>query len=360
MPILTRTECAQYTDAIIVAVFTDRVSAYAVKKTAEGISLLASAMENKEEGEMNVLQAMPREHLFIRRPVIFLLDTALSDCSFVSVEAKRERKDTPISDVELDAITVKYYGERKEAESVFRNFPIEYLVDGFAVPQPLFLNGQSITSHMVTVSVSKMLESAFLEVASAHGLVYAGVLGMSQLISEMSVFNNDSVSIAIFQNSTALILAHNKHCAGIGTVPPGYGILEQEAAKAFAIGIQETRAVLEAWRKKQTDENVTRTIDEIAKQCAETLKERLKKALAVLEPEHLLPASFTVMQFGYLTQLAQGIAGSADWLNDAPVARNAHLQCIEDFGQGIVNPDRVLKDHPESAADLFLVSALLR
>lgn len=382
MPILTKTECAQYTDAIIVAVFTDRVSAYAVKKTAAGISLLASAMENREEarpndqvvgqGETNeenirfncqkVLQKMPSEHLFIRRPVIFLLDAALSDCSFVSVDAKREQKDSPISDVELNTITAKYYGNGKESESVFRNFPIEYLVDGFAVPQPLSLNGQNITARMVTVSVLKALESAFLEVASAHGLVYAGMMGMSQLIAESSVFieGDDSISIAVFQDITALVLARNKHCAGIGTVPLGYGILEQEAAKAFVIGTQETRTILGIWQKKQTDESVKLVIDGIAVQCADALKERLKKAFAALEPEHLLPASFTVMQFGNLTQPAQGIALSADWLNDTPVARNAHLKYMEDSGQGIVNPDEVLKDHPESAADLFLVSALLR
>lgn len=372
MPILTRTECAKFSEAIIVAVFTDRVSAYAVKKTDTGISLLACATENRETGEMNeesirfncqkVLQATPREHLFIRRPVIFLLDAALSDCSFVSVDMKRERKDTPISDVELDAITAKYYEKGKESESVFRNFPIEYFVDGFAVPQPLFLNGQNITARMVTVSISKALENAFLEVTSAHGLVYAGAMGICQLISETSDFtgDNDSISIAVFENTTVLVLARNKRCAGIGIVPLGYGILEQETAKAFAIGIQETRNILGAWQKKQTDESVTRPIDEIAVQSIDALKERLKKAFAVLEPEHLLPASFTVMQFGHLTQPAKGIVGSADWLNDIPVARNAHLKYVEDSGQGIINPDGVLKDHPESATDLFLVSALLR
>ncbi len=100
MPFIDTKEFAKYEEAIVVNVFTDRISAYAIKKDASGISLLASATEYQENGEMNeekiklncekALQALPREYIKSDMPIVFMLGPEISECAFVSVEAKRD------------------------------------------------------------------------------------------------------------------------------------------------------------------------------------------------------------------------------------------------------------------------------
>lgn len=371
MPILSKSECSKYTDSIVVVVYADAIRVFSVSKTNNNISLLASVVENREISEMNeenirfncqkALQMLPQSHLVKDKPLIFVLDPSLSHCSFISVDAKRTRKDSAISDVEINAITSKYYGKEEISNIVFRNFPIDYFVDEFKVPQPLFLNGENITSRMITVSFPKELENIFIEIASTHSLHYVGAIDMCQLFSDIPFFTqaNDNIIISIFRNSTTIILIRNNHCDAIGKISVGYGILEQELATALSVGLHEVSTILDVWKNQKIDDITRREIEKIVKEHEDLLKEKIQSSLSTLDPDKILPNLLYIIQPGSFIPTSKNLAKSTDWLKDIPIARNIQLQFIDINEWGISN-NSLSKDKEEQKNDISLISALLK
>jgi len=393
----------------MVAVYSDRVSAYAIGKNAAGYNIVAGATEEQEEarlnpvrtdvhpggdpmvgqGELNTgkiklncqkaLQRLPREHMKSGMPVVFALGPGASECAFVSIDARREQKDAIISESEVKSIIERSYGlKASESGKASLNVPAGFLVDGFSVPDPVGLNGQNITVNLVSVSASRALEESFSDIASSYGLRYGGMVNICGMLADaMPLFTQDAdcVAMLVFEREIILALVRGKKISAIGKADGGYGILEQEAARSFSVGIEEAKNILRAFEKKQTDaarlnpvrtdvhpggdpmvgQAVAEKINELSARVVSDIARRIGSALPKLDFEHLIPATFLVAQFGNLSHLSQALIDNPTWLAQAPVARNAGVARMSPLKQNIQDDKKVLAD-----GDAYILTALMR
>src|SRR3989338_7747719 len=389
MPFIERKEFQKYQETIMVAVYSDRVSAYAIGKNAAGYNIVAGGTEEQEEarlnpvrtdvhpggdpmvgqGELNTgkiklncqkaLQRLPREHMKSGMPVVFALGPGASECAFVSIDARREQKDAIISESEVKSIIERSYGlKASESGKASLNVPAGFLVDGFSVPDPIGLNGQNITVNLVSVSASRALEESFSDTASSYGLRYGGMVNICGMLADtMPLFTQDAdcVAMLVFEREIIVALVRGKKISAIGKADGGYGILEQEAAKSFSVGTEEAKNILRAFEKKQTDAVVAEKINEMSTRVVSDIARRIGSALPKLDFEHLIPATFLVAQFGNLLHLSQALIDNPTWLAQAPVARNAGVARMSPLKQNIQDDKKVLAD-----GDAYILTALMR
>ncbi len=368
MPFIDRKEFANFQEAIVVAVYSDRISVYAVERKAGGLSILAGVTEEQEEGELHAekiklncqkaFQQLPREYMKSGMPVVFALGPEVSECDFVPVDAKREQKDALISENEVKSIIEKPYGlKAAEAGMVSRNVPAGFFVDGFSVPDPVGLNGRTITVNLISVRADRALEEVFSGCASLYGFRYAGMVNMCGALADtMPLFTtkSDCVAVLVFQREIEVVLVRDGKAVAIGKADGGYGILEQEIAKLFSVGREEAKSIARAFENKRMEAAAAQNIGELFQRVIPGMLERVGTTLLRLDVERLIPPTFLIAQFGYYPQVSEALTGSQQWFSHARVARNALVERMTPLARNIQDDKQLLHE-----GDVLLLTALI-
>ncbi|MBI1755230.1 hypothetical protein HY250_00140 [Candidatus Azambacteria bacterium] len=335
-----------YSRAVVFVVYTDNIVAMVVKKEGDRVVVVERGSEKQEsevsEGDFaaekiilnceKALQALSKESKSGAKDFIVALSGGTGMFSFAQAKGIRQDKEKKITKEEVEAVTSKWYGKENEASaSEFRNIPQRFWVDGFAVPDAVGLNGKEVTADIVSIACGKSLVRAFDEFASALGMRCAGMTDVRCALAEWkTVFtgNDSAILAAIFENETDIIVVRAKKIAGIGVVRAGYGILIEELARAHAVGKEEARSMLDAFRGGALNAWIAEKIKETIVAAARNIAQGVVTAISQIDKTNLLPGNVWVVASEYAPEAYDALRDET-WLAGLPLERNPRTQRAE-------------------------------
>src|SRR3989344_4573726 len=197
-----------YSDLLLLGVHTDKIIAEIARKENDGVKIIASAEEPVEDGHPRTeraeqssydgisaekirlncekaIQRLPAEQVSGVKNMACVLGGGVSILSFAVDGAVRKDADTKISVQELSALA----GEDRAGSVVIEK---RFLVDGFAVEDPVGITGKEISASVLRFSLDENIEKALALVSAEYGMSFEGVLD-----SRLVFFRRDSAGPAI-------------------------------------------------------------------------------------------------------------------------------------------------------------------
>lgn len=355
MPYISSQEAFHgYTHAIIVGVYTDMITASAVKKDTAGAVVLAATRESMGSiggsGEKvpvdnimfnmeKAIMALPQETRVKGTTVIVAVGPGAGTCEYVTAVGKRDARERKITAEEVNMVITSVNTEK--GNTVFKNYPEQFSIDGFSVPDPVGVNGGEITIGMVRVSCDDALEKECGARMAVLGLQYGGMIDMRYTAMHADRFfekTTHALMVFVFEHETHIAMMREKAVYAIGTARGGYGILNADIAQAFSVGIEEAKEIVSAYRKQELNEGTKDTVENTCTAAAKKIIDITKEAITKIDSANIIPGTIYVACAHAVPEIAtQFITG--DWFKDLPIERNASVSLFsEEKSKGFVTP----------------------
>lgn len=334
----------EYSRAVVFCIYTDKVAAMIVRKEKNAVAVEAQAEERQEgdvsEGALAVekiilncekaLQALPFEARAGVKDCIVVSGAGIGQFLFARIKWVREDKEKKITAQEKDAAVAKWYGKEEDASAfLFRNIPQRFWADGFAVSDAVGLNGKEITADMIIMACDKALVRGFEECAASLGMLFRGMtdIRLAAAVWYPVFKENESALITmLFENETDVLLVRSGALAGIGVSASGYGILDKEIARVFAIGKEEARGLIGAFHAGALSAEPLARVKGIIDSVKTVFIKGAGEAAAGIDASHLLPGNIWVAAPTESRWAEEALCATA-WLSGLPLERGADAHC---------------------------------
>jgi len=329
----------EYSSAIIVGVYTDKITVFSVKREGGKAVVVATAIEPQEGKAVSgdaldtertalncrkALAALPREIGNTPHDVIFAFGGGIGAFSVIHARGIREVKEKKISAEELTSLIAAQTQGKNEAVS--RSFSESFHVDGFAVPDPVGLNGGEIVIDIARVACDDGLVRGLSQAAAGAGLSVQGFLDMRYAAAKYAKFfegaHDSAIVLCVFEHETCAVLVRNRAVAGSGVVSVGYGIIIEAIEKTFSVGREEAKGIARAFTNKTLDARVSARVQEVCDTAGKTLIAKIAEAVSQLDPMSLLPGNIWVVSSEDIPHIDEAFR-SSEWLASLPIERNA-------------------------------------
>lgn len=362
MPYITSREAFQgYAHAIIVGMYTDRITATAVRKDNGGMIAVAAtaepvegiaALDASQLGERflfnmeKAINALPHDARVAGCSVVVALGSGTGRCTYAVALGMRDVKEKKITAEEVRAI-IDAADTEKGSDAVHAEYPEHFSVDGFSVSDPVGLNGGEVSVGLVRVSCDEAFEKKCAASIAALGLRYAGVIDMRHAAM------HDAVVFAQFPNTLALfVFEHETHIAimrenavrAIGTARAGYGMMYADIAQSFLVGIAEVKEIVRAYRAHELDGAISSRIADICDAAAGKITNAWAASIGGFGISDIIPGRISVVCADAVPELLARFA-LHDWFADLPVERHAAVSLHAEDGKNFLSPfDRMSAD----------------
>ncbi|MBI5913087.1 hypothetical protein HY839_01450 [Candidatus Azambacteria bacterium] len=327
---------------VLVGVYTDTITASLVKRE-EGKTVFISTATEPQEGEAfsngvldierialncrKALSALPHTPGNAPHDVVFALGGGIGEFSFMREKGVREAKEKKITAEEVAALVGAHtQGNDKE---VARSFAESFHIDGFAVADPIGLNGSEILIDIVRMACADGFAQSLSHVASSAGLSMKGFLDMRYAAAKHAKFfeeaQGSAIVLCIFEHETYAVLVRDRAVAGGGVARAGYGIMIEAIEKTFFVGREEAKGIMRAFTNKELDEHTSARIREACGVAGKALVADIAQTVSQLDPTSLLPGNIRVVSAGEMPQIDEAFR-APEWLASLPIERNATVQ----------------------------------
>ena len=322
-----------YSDLLLLGVYTDKIIAEIARKEKDGVKIIASAEEPVEDDGISAekirlncekaIQRLPAEQVSGVKNMACVLGGGVSILSFAVDGAVRKDADTKISVQELSALA----GEDRAGSVVIEK---RFLVDGFAVEDPVGITGKEISASVLRFSLDENIEKALALVSAEYGMSFEGVLD-----SRLVFLRRDSAGpenrcvIFIFSEKTTIYVTRSGAAAAVSDIEAGYGIMIKKTASAFGVGFEEGKDLLNKFRNNQIDQSASEAIKTVLEEAAADITDKIRAALFVIDRDNLIPGNVFVIIAENFPELEKTLAGT-QWLDGLPIDRNMSIK-IESF-----------------------------
>lgn len=314
-----------YSDILLIGIYTDKISAIVVRKEKDAMRAVAAVTELQESGELaaekirlnseKALQKLPAEILAGVKNFVCILGGGVSEFQLTVENKIRSEKDQKISEQEIAVFALK-----NRINSV--NIEETFLVDGFAVENPIGMDGKEITARILSVGWSEDFEKTMFEVATARGMRYLGVLDARLvLIKSAAPDLKDYCAVFIFEKNITICIIRGGSVSATSNVDGGYGIITEEVARRMSVGQEEAKNILNDFKNNKLDGAVAEAIKEIVAQNALEIKNKIYSGLAAADKTNLLPGAVRIVVSDWNYELKKILSGT-DWLVGLPIERN--------------------------------------
>ena len=328
-----------YAHAIIVSVYTDAITATAVKKEKDSAVFVSAVRESMGStgGDMvpvdnimfnmeKAIMALPSEARVAGTTVIVAIGPGVGVCEYVAVAGKREARERKITREEVDAMIASGNTE-KGNDRVFKNYPEHFSIDGFSVSDPVGVNGGEVSVGTVRAACATAFEEECNTKLAALGFRYGGMIDMRYAAMHAGYFYERSSSallLFVFEHETQIVIAREKAVHAIGTARGGYGILYTDIAEVFSVGIEEAKEIVRAYRKKELNENTRATVEQTIDAAAKKVLDGVHQAITNIDSVNIIPGNVHVVSAYPVPEIAMQFT-EGGWFSALPIERNASV-----------------------------------
>lgn len=324
---------------VLVGVYTDKITVSLVKREGGKTVVVATAIEPQEGLALSggvldreriafncrkALAALPKDAGNIPRDALFALGGGIGTFSVIHAKEIREAKDKKISAEEL-AVFIGAHAQGKN-EAMSRSFAESFHIDGFAVADPVGLNGGEVLIDIACVACDAGLAQVLAQAAADAGLAVKGFVDMRYASAKYTKFFEDArdsaIVLCVFEQETNAVLVRNRAVAGGGVVQAGYGIMLTAIEKTFSVGHEEAKEIMRAFTEKTLDAHVSDRVREACGAAGVALIVEIAKTVSQLDSMSLLPGNIRIVT-GEDMPLIDEAFRSAEWLAPLPIERNA-------------------------------------
>lgn len=356
MPFISPNEAFRgYTNAIIVGIYSDMITASAVKKENKSAVVIATAQEPMESvGIVNgpvpvekimfnmekAIMALPHDVRTSGSAVIVALGPGAGTCTYLTVNGKRETRERKITAEEV-AIIMAAANTEKGNDTVLKNYAEQFLIDGFSVSDPVGINGGEVSIGMVRVACDGAFEKECAARVTGLGLKYGGMIDMRYAAMHADHFFTTAphaLLIFIFEHETHIALMREKAVHGVGTAGAGYGILYAEVARAFSVGMEEAKEIVHAYRKQELNESTKGIVENVCTAAAKKMVDTVKDTIIGIDSANIIPGKIHIAGAYAVPEISmQFVAG--EWFKDIPIERNVSVSLFpEEKSKGFATP----------------------
>ncbi len=352
MPFLIKGEFfKEYSSAIVFCIYTDKVTAMAVKNengrvvAVESVNepqegLLRPGADSVEKILLNcekALQALSADARAGIKDFIVVLGAGVGQFSFAQIKWIRDDKEKKITAQERDDALAQWRGQKEEERDfLFRTIPQRFWADGFAVSDAVGLNGKEITVDTVTMACDKALVRGFSAYADSSAMRFRGMTDIRLAAAAWRrIFKeNESALIAVLsENETDVLVVRSGACAGVGVFAGGYGILREEVGRVFAVGAEEARGLIVAFHTGALSAEPSARVKEIIDSVKTVLINGASAAAAKIDSSRLLPGNIWVAAPAE-SRWAEEALSTVAWLSGLPLERGAKVySAAQESGQ---------------------------
>lgn len=326
---------------IIVGVYTDKITVSLVKREKGKIVVTATAGE-PQEGEMISHGLLDTERIALNcrkalaalshavgnntpHDVVFALGGSIGEFSFIREKGIREAKEKKISAEELAALVGGR--EKEKSGAVSRSFAESFHIDGFAVEDPVGLNGGEILAGVARAACPLALAQNLAFAVEGVGASVKGFFDMRYAAAKYADLfkagGGSAIILCVFEHEISAVLVRDRAVAGIGVVPVGYGILTEAIIKIFSVGREEAKEIMRAHARKELDAQVSERVSDAYRAAYTPLISEITNVAARLDPMSLLPGNVWVVSSEDAPPHIYDAFRSSDWLAALPMERNA-------------------------------------
>lgn len=343
MPFLTKGEFfKEYSRAVVFCVYTDKVTAIVARKEKDGVVAEARATESQEgisRGGTDfaekillncekALQALPAFARAGIQDYIVVLGAGVGQFPFTRVKWTRSDKEKKITAQEISIFLTQWHGKEGAGDAFsFRTIPQRFWIDGFAVSDAVGLNGKEITADLSIVACDNALVRSFEEFAISSGMHFRGMIDIrlaAAFWKPVFAESKSALIIILFEEEVDVLLVTAAALAGVGISSCGYGILHKEIARAFAVGKEEARGLINAFRAGALSMEPAARMREIIDSAKAALLEGVVAAVTEIDFSNILPGNIWVMMDAQFPEAEEAFDAAA-WFSGLPLERNARV-----------------------------------
>lgn len=314
-----------YSDILLIGVYTDKVSAVIARKEKGAIKIVAEAAEPQEgdsSGEEKLwlncekaIQKLPIECLMNIKNMAGVLGGGISELQLTVENRARKEPAEKISEQELADISLK-------DQNNFINIEEQFLVDGFTVESPIGIEGKEITARILTVGWDERLEKMMAALAASRNMRYLGSLDARwALIKSKNLLPKDCCVIFIFEKKTTICVIKNESVSAISNIDAGYGIITEQVSQKMSVGREEGKNIIMNYRDGKLESEASASVETTFKQSASNIINKIYGGLAGADKTSLLPGSVHIVISEQIPELKTALA-DIKWLAGLPMERN--------------------------------------
>ena len=318
-----------YSDLLLLGVYTDKIIAEIARKEKDGVKIIASVEEpvenivvNPEKIKLNCEKAIQRlsaEQVSGVKNMACVLGGGASKLSFAIEYKSRGLGDGKISNEEVAALIEK----DKDGSVIVEK---RFLVDGFAVEDPIGMEGKEISAPVARFSFNNDLEKALVSIAEARGMSYEGALDAQLAFIKSGLAKpKDYCAIFIFSEKTAICVVRGGFVSAVSDIRAGYGIMIEKTASAFGVGFEEGKDLLSKFRNGQLDQSASEAIKTVLEEAVADITDKIRAALFVIDRDNLIPGNVFVIIAENFPELEKTLSGT-QWLDGLPIDRNVSVK----------------------------------
>ena len=318
-----------YSDLLLLGVYTDKIIAEIARKEKDGVKIIASVLELVEDGNVNpekirlncekAIQRLPAEQVSSVKNMASVLGGGVAGLSFSIERAARESREKKISVQELSALV----GEDKTDLVIVEK---RFLVDGFAVEDPIGMEGKEISALVARFSFNEDLEKTLVSIAGTRGMSYEGALDARIAFIKSGLAEpKDHCAIFIFSEKTTICVVRGGFISAVSDIEAGYGIMIEKTASALGVGFEEGKDLLNKFRNNQLDQSASEAIKTALEEAVAEITDKIRAALFVVDRNNLIPGNVFVIIAENFPELEKALSG-AQWLDGLPIDRNASVR----------------------------------
>ena len=318
-----------YSDLLLLGVYTDKIIAEIARKEKDGVKIIASVLELVEDGNVNpekirlncekAIQRLPAEQVSSVKNMASVLGGGVAGLSFSIERAARESREKKISVQELSALV----GEDKTDLVIVEK---RFLVDGFAVEDPIGMEGKEISALVARFSFNEDLEKTLVSIAGTRGMSYEGALDARIAFIKSGLAEpKDHCAIFIFSEKTTICVVRGGFISAVSDIEAGYGIMIEKTASALGVGFEEGKDLLNKFRNNQLDQSASEAIKTALEEAVAEITDKIRAALFVIDRDNLIPGNVFVIIAENFSELEKALAG-AQWLDGLPIDRNISIR----------------------------------
>ena len=322
-----------YSDLLLLGVYSDKIIAEIARKEKDGVKIIASVLEPVEDGNVNpekirlncekAIQRVPAERILNVKNMVCTLGGGISRLSFSIERAARESREKKISVQELSALA----GEDKADLVIIEK---RFLVDGFAVEDPIGMKGKEIFAPVARFSFNNDLEKTLVSIAWTRGMSYEGALDTRVAFMKSGIAEpKDYCAIFIFSEKTTICVVRGGFISAVSDIEAGYGIMAEKTASAFGVGFEEGKDLLDKLRNNRIDQSASEAIKMALEEAVAEITDKIRATFFVIDRDNLIPGNVFVVIDENFPELEKALSG-AQWLDGLPIDRNISIRVEPD------------------------------
>lgn len=325
--------------AVLVGVYTDKITVSSIRSEEGKITIMTTVIE-PQEGDAFLGGALDIDRIVLHcrkalaallhsegdKPydVVFALGGGVGAFSFVQEKSIRKEKERKITQEEVAALVgARTQGNNEDVNGAFAE---SFLIDGFAINDPVGMHGGELLVGVSRMACGSALAKGLASAASDAGLRVKGFFDMRYAAAHHAKLfkegRESAIVLCVFENETSAILVRNRAVAGVGAASAGYGIMIQAIENAFSVGREEAKKIIRAFTDKTLDMHVSERVREAYGAAQKTLVAEIVKTVSQLDSMSLLPGTILLVVGEDLPQIDETFR-SPEWLASLPIERNA-------------------------------------